>query len=328
MAWEPREAIRSYAGHSLTWRFLESLEDAPWLQDIAVAAYSLVAPLFTRHDTRTPADVPDEPGAWRFAAIGDYGAGTTHLAKVAGNLAKSGARLIITAGDNVYPTGRWQDYQKNWEPAMGPVARSINFMPALGNHDMYKDDLRPYFAHFPHLKGLAYYTYREKNAQFYALDSDQDLRLGSAQYRWLEQELRNSKSKWKVLYLHYPMFGSSEDAYREISDSVQPLAEKYGVQLVVAGHEHNYLRGKARGGVTHILTGGGGQRVYPFLEKLAPHLATRFAKYHHLEISVGERKMVVRAIDEDGNRIDTVEIAADAVAQAHRGVAALAPAAR
>ena len=187
---------------------------------------------------------------------------------------------------------------------------------------MYKDDLRPYFGHFPQLKGNAYYTFSEKNAQFYALDGDQDIRPGSAQYRWLEQELKSSKQPWKVLYLHYPLYGSSADG-NEIADAVQPLAEKYGVQLVVAGHEHNYLRSKPIGGVVHLLTGGGGQRVYPFLSKQPDHLALRRAAYHHLEMSVGASRMVVRAIDEDGRRIDTVEIPVDAVTQAKRGVRGL-----
>jgi hypothetical protein len=63
MAWEPRDPTRSFAAHSITWRFLEALEEAPWLQDIAVAAYRLVTPLFTRNDPKTPAEAAAEPGA-------------------------------------------------------------------------------------------------------------------------------------------------------------------------------------------------------------------------------------------------------------------------
>jgi predicted phosphodiesterase len=284
------------------------LEDAPWLQDIAVAAGKILAPFYTRNDPPSGSDSADEPGSWKFAALGDYGAGTPQLGRVAANIARSGAQLVVTAGDNVYPTGRWIDYQRNWEPSMGALARSRAFMPALGNHDMYRDDLRPYFGHFPHLKGLAYYTYTERNAQFYALDGDQDLRVGSAQYRWLERSLRTSRSPWKIVYLHYPLYGSSLKAFDEIRTAVQPLLERYGVQVVIAGHEHNYLRSKPINGVLHLLTGGGGQRVYPFGAAMPSHLAFRAAKYHHLEASVGTNRMVIRAIDENGKRIDTVVV--------------------
>ncbi|MCW2925329.1 MAG: metallophosphoesterase [Thermoleophilia bacterium] len=325
-SWEPYEPTRSFAMNELTHEFLEKLEAAPWLQDIAAAAMGLIAPLVGGGtQAPPPPDVVDEPGSWHFAAIGDYGAGTTHLQNVVKNIEASHPRLVITAGDNVYPSGRWQDYQKNWEPSMGKLARSVPFMPSLGNHDMYRDDLRPYFAHFPHLQGLAYYTFTEQDAQFFALDSDQDLRAGSAQRKWLEESLKHSKSRWKVVYLHYPMYGTSLKQFDDIRTSVQPLLEKYGVQLVVAGHEHNYMRAKPQGGVYHLLTGGGGQRVYPFMGKMAAHLAFRAAVYNHLEFSVGKHTLVVRAIDDQGRRVDTVEIPVDSVAQAQRGASLLAP---
>jgi len=246
-------------------------------------------------------------------AIGDYGSGTAHQARVAANMVKSKPELVITAGDNVYPTGRWSDYVQHWDPAnmMGALARSVPFMPSLGNHDMYRDDLRPYFGHFTHLDGRPYYTFTHRNAQFFALDSDQDLRVGSAQYNWLEHELATSPSKWKVVYLHYPMYGRDINAYTEMREAVQPLLAKYGVQLLVAAHEHNYQRSVPIQGVTHILTGGGGQQVYPFTaeQSQSPWTARRADAFHHIEIMVGEDNMVVRAIDEFGNRIDTVSIA-------------------
>jgi hypothetical protein len=323
MAWEPYEPTRSAAAATLTNRALEALEIAPWLQDVAAMAMRVVSPLFTRGDAPLPDDVPDEPGSWNFVAIGDYGAGTRQLQRVVANIAGARPEFVVTTGDNVYPTGRWIDYRNNWEPYVGPLARSVPFMPALGNHDMYRDDLRPYFGHFPHLQGQAYYTFTQDNAQFFALDSDQELREGSAQHRWLEQSLATSKQPWKVVYLHYPMFGSSTDSYKEISEAVQPLLERHGVQVVVAGHEHNYLRTKPIGGVTHLLTGGGGQRVYPFVSRQPDHLARRVAKYHHVEFSVGKERMVVRAVDQHGRRIDTVEIPVDAVAKARAGAALL-----
>lgn len=321
MPWEPRENVRNAAFQDITIEFLEFLDRAPKLQTIAARTIGLFTSRATRNDTPLPADIADEPGAWHFGALGDYGAGTVHQSRVAANMLRFRPELIITAGDNVYPTGRWQDYAKNWDPPqfMGLLARSTAFMPALGNHDMYRDDLRPYFGHFPHLEGRPYYSFTHKNATFFALDSDQDLRVGSAQYRWLEHELKTASTTWKVVYLHYPMYGRDPNAFTEIRTAVQPLLARYGVQLVVAGHEHNYQRSQAIDGVTHILTGGGGQQVFPFTKRQPVHIARRAAAFHHLEMSVGEQRMVVRAIDEHGNRIDTVEIPATPVTTAQTG---------
>lgn len=323
--WQPRQPTRSHVFQSLAVRFLEALDNLPGIQGVAAAALSAVAVLLVRGDTPIPPDVTPEPGSWKFAALGDYGAGTNAQARVAANILIGRPELVITAGDNVYPTGRWIDYARNWDPPqfMGRLARSIAFMPALGNHDMYRDDLRPYFGHFPHLQGRPYYSYVHRNAHFMALDSDQDLRPGSAQYRWLEAELKRSTSTWRVVYLHYPMYGRSPDDFDEIRDAVQPLLARYNVQLLVAGHEHNYTRANPVQGVTHVLTGGGGQQVFPFTEKQQAHVARRKAAFHHVEVSVGRHQLVVRAIDEWGRRIDTVAIAATAAVQAREGAAQL-----
>lgn len=328
VAWEPRTATRSYFAANITARFLEALDPYPQLQNAASAAIRVFTNLrgTTKGDAPIPADVADPAGAWKFDAIGDYGSGTVHQSRVAANMLASKPELVLTVGDNVYPTGRWGDYVEHWDPPefMGTLARSVPFMPALGNHDMYRDDLRPYFGHFQHLEGRPYYTYVNKNAQFYSLDSDQDMRVGSAQYRWLEKELATSASKWKVVYLHYPLYGRDINAYTELREALQPLLARYGVQLLIAGHEHNYQRSVPIQGVTHILTGGGGQQVYPFTQpqSKSPWTARRADAFHHLEVSVGDDTMVVRAVDEFGKRIDSVAIPAGSpapVADAHAG---------
>lgn len=308
--WEPRKSERSPAFQNITVEFLEFLDRAPKLQTIAARMIGAIFSGATKHDSPLPDDVADERGAWKFSAIGDYGAGTEHQARVAANMIRSRPELIITAGDNVYPTGRWSDYAAHWDPDrfMGEIGRRVPFMPSLGNHDMYLDDLRPYFGHFPHLKGKPYYSFVHRNAQFLALDSDQDLRVGSSQYRWLERELSESTSRWRVVYLHYPLFGRDPDAFKEIRTAIQPLLARYGVQVLVAGHEHNYQRSQVIDGVTHILTGGGGQQVFPFTKRQPDHIARRVAAFEHVDFSVGTNSIVVRAIDEFGARIDTAVI--------------------
>jgi hypothetical protein len=173
------------------------------------------------------------------------------------------------------------------------------------------------------LKGQPYYSFVHKNAQFMALDSDQDLRVGSAQYQWLEHELATSKSQWKIVYLHYPMYGSHQGEFPEIRAALQPLMAKYGVQLAIEGHEHNYSRSKPIDGVVHVLTGGGGQQVYPFTNAQQPWTARRSASFHHTEVSVSADSLTVRAIDDKGALIDAAVIPYTGPRQAAEGAANL-----
>jgi hypothetical protein len=318
--------VRSYTASRLVAEAVEFLDEHPFVPDVGsflVRLYTRIHPL----DNGTPGApiASDPPGAWKFSAIGDYGAGTTAEAQVARNVEAGKPELIITVGDNVYPTGRWQDYVKNFDPYYGELARRVPFMPSMGNHDLYRDDATPFFAHFAHLQGLPYYTFQKNDAQFFALDGDEDLRVGSPQYAWLERELQASKARWKVVYLHYPMYATGGfEEFTEIRNAVQPLMAKYGVQLCVDGHDHTYERSASIDGVTHVLTGGGGQTTWGFTRARRPFTVFRKAVNHHVEFSVGHDAIVLRTIDADGKLIDSAEIPWHGPAQAVDGAAHVA----
>jgi hypothetical protein len=327
--WSPRESIRKYTTAKFIAESVEWLDAHPAIQPIGAWLSRVAASLRPRDDGTPGAPVAnDPPGAWKFSAIGDYGAGTDAEAKVARNVDAGHPELIVTVGDNVYPTGRWQDYVKNFDPYFGDIARRIPFMPSMGNHDLYRDDATPYFAHFAQLKGLPYYTFEHKDAQFWAIDGDEDMRPGSPQYTWLDHELAASTSRWKVVYLHYPLWatGGAEE-FTELREALQPLMVKYGVQLCITGHEHTYERNQAIDGVTNILTGGAGQQVWDFLKPREPYTAFRAPVNHHVEFSVGHDAIVVRTIDAGGKLIDTATIPWHGPAQAAAGAASVSGAA-
>lgn len=63
--------------------------------------------------------------------------------------------------------------------------------------------------------------------------------------RWLEQDLRASKARWKVVMMHCPPFQASVAHYTEQRQRrLAPLLEACKVDLVLSGHVHNYQRSK------------------------------------------------------------------------------------
>jgi acid phosphatase type 7 len=68
------------------------------------------------------------------------------------------------------------------------------------------------------------------------------------QYQWLEQDLQQNKSMWKIVYFHHPPFtmgshnSDTESDLVIIRKNIARLLEKYGVDLVLNGHSHNYER--------------------------------------------------------------------------------------
>lgn len=87
---------------------------------------------------------------------------------------------------------------------------------------------------------------------------------GTGQYDWLKDHLEasaNDPRQWKIVMLHAPIYSpcdcnNQEDARKYLT----PLFEEYGVDLVLAGHEHYYAR-KTVNDISYLILGGGGAGI-------------------------------------------------------------------
>lgn len=117
----------------------------------------------------------------------------------------------------------------------------------------------------PELRGL-WYSFVAGSVQVIVLQND-DIALqdggdvyingysGGRQLAWLEKELRAARSSpdidWVVVAMHQVMISSSDanGADLGLREKYGPLFDRYGVDLVVCGHEHDYERSLAVHGV-------------------------------------------------------------------------------
>jgi hypothetical protein len=274
------------------------------------------------------ASIPREAGSWSFAVAGDYGEPTISQRIVATNIARSGARLVITTGDNDQSDGTEKDFRRSWDPVWGELTRSIPTFPSIGNHDgISAEGLTAYFRRFRHLQGARYYSHVQGDVHFVALDSNLSLLPGSDQLRWLEQQLSQSTSKFRVVYLHHPLVTQLDKNAGRLLHDLGPILRRHGVQLVLTGHEHYYERSNIAG-LTHVVVGNGGSTVMPFPWFQAPWSAYRDARYGHLDIEVQSGRLVGRMIARDGQVIDSFEVPASAPTRAAADGAAMVAAAR
>ena len=124
----------------------------------------------------------------------------------------------------------------------------------MGNHDSTTERFYKPF----NMNGQQYYTYKKGNVQFFVLDSNY---MKPEQLSWLQKELQNSGTDWKICYFHHPLYssGSFHGPSTELRLSLEPLFVKYGVQVVFAGHEHVYERTKPQNGITYFTEGASGE---------------------------------------------------------------------
>lgn len=81
--------------------------------------------------------------------------------------------------------------------------------------------------------------------------------LDPDQTRWLEKELAASGSDWKIPFFHHPLYTSAtRGPVVELRTVLEPLFVKYGVDVVLTGHEHIYERTKPQKGIHYFVAGG------------------------------------------------------------------------
>lgn len=192
----------------------------------------------------------------KFLVLGDTGTGDRAQYDVAAQAWKSRTvfeyEFAIMLGDNMYGSERPQDFSKKFElPFKALLEAKVPFYAALGNHD---DPNQRYYKPFG-MGGQRFYTYQKKDVRFFVLDSNY---MDKDQQAWLEKELAASNSKWKIAYCHHPLYSSGARHGSEIDlrTIVEPLFIKYGVNVVLAGHEHFYERLKPQNGIAYFTAGG------------------------------------------------------------------------
>jgi len=138
----------------------------------------------------------------------------------------------------------------------------------------------------------------------------------SAQYRWLTNDLAASSKPWKVLFFHSPLNTSGPHRYDsdgfsydrlELQRLLLPIASQYGVQLALAGHDHDFERFAPMNGIHTVVTGGGGYALYQLAER-DPASAQYRSVYHFTRVSVTNDTMLVEAVDTNGTVFDSLFI--------------------
>ncbi len=169
--------------------------------------------------------------------------------------------LMIHAGDLVNSRdGVHDDEWGEWFDAGGWLHGMTNQLVAAGNHEYIEpepDALRYLAPHWPVQFGTpdngpegmrdTVYFVDYQGVRYIVLDSmaaiqDEDNAL--LQATWLEEVLKANPARWTIVVHHHPVFSVSLGRDNpSLRDHWQPLYEKYGVHLVLQGHDHTYGRG-------------------------------------------------------------------------------------
>ncbi len=209
-----------------------------------------------------------------FAAFGDCGRNENGFQSGSLNayqnfVGSNPADLMLLMGDNAYDGGSEEEYTTNFFGVYGTnIIKNHIVFPSPGNHDYDGVDqgsrTHAYYQAFSmptngESGGVpsgteAYYSYNWGNVHLISLDSygsENSLLLYDTtgpQVTWLKNDLAANNNMWTVVYFHHPPYSmgshSSDVDYEmtKIREKLVRIMERYGVDMVITGHSHDYER--------------------------------------------------------------------------------------
>jgi len=290
-----------------------------------------------------------------FHVIGDtggqvvqQGSGIVPQYRLASLMAQHPADLVLHCGDAVYPEFSPGREDTRHLSIYRHLMSSVPMFSTIGNHEFDPDSgLQTYLATFSLPTNSAtgtehFYSFDHGDVHFVSLFVPQlnwggeppncgclpqyALTNGSLQYAWLTNDLASTAKPWKVLFFHLPINSSGNHRFDdfnndgiedrlELQELLYPLAKRYGVQLMLNGHDHVYEKFTPTNGVYSIVTGGGGGPLPQLFFPRTPQATKRdagssqfYLNWHFLTISVADETMRVEAIGTNGLVFDTTTI--------------------
>ncbi|MDX1372913.1 MAG: metallophosphoesterase, partial [Nitrososphaeraceae archaeon] len=252
----------------------------------------------------------DTDGIFNIAVAGDWGC-KDDTNKTVENIQNKDPELVLAAGDLSY-----KGSSQCWFEIIEPIQSKMKI--AMGDHEYSDTNGGQYGLINQYLKPFnlekTYYSFDKNNVHVTIMDPYIDYKPGSAQYEFIEQDLKNTASNpyidWTFVVESIPIYTapSKHPGDSDIKDIYHPLFDKYGVDLVFSSDNHNYQRtyplkynnnnnggddgsqdpiityvndnnsyNSDNGGVVYLIIGTGGRSLYD-VKGDAPFLANSYDK--------------------------------------------------
>lgn len=250
--------------------------------------------------------LPLKEGSVRFAVMGDTGSGTDKQRQVADMMLRYRSAFpfdfVLMMGDNLYGSETAKDFQIKFSDVYKPLLdNNVKFYAALGNHDLPIQVNYEYF----NMNGKEYYRFKKGNIAFYALNSTY---MDKKQVQWLQDELAKDTSDWKIAFFHHPPYSSAakHGSDKQLREVLEPIFIKYGMNVVLTGHDHVYERIKPQKGIYYFVSGAGGQLRSGDVKDNSPLTEKAFDRDMHFMLwEAAANELYFQAISRTGETVDS-----------------------
>ncbi len=235
---------------------------------------------------------------------GDWGTGSSAQAAISRRMCASHAArpaaFILTTGDNFYAPDGTATPGSFDRPEACLLAAGLPWRATWGNHDVGGTSTATRLS-----SPRRWYSFARGPLRVVVLDGNQP--ASRAQLSFLRRTLARATEPVRVVSIHQPVYTAGLHAPSRTEQRLMaPLFRRYGVSLVLSGHNHAYER-IVTGGVTYIVSGGGGAALYPCV-RVPRGLARCRPEHHFLEVDASATSLVVRAVRRNGSTLESVRV--------------------
>ena len=202
-------------------------------------------------------------------------------------------------------SGDWGSFDSEFfsrkQPTFQYITSRIPVMGARGNHD--GSSFRQYYPYVGTDKNGA------GNHKFeygpVCVVSCTSTAPNSSHYKWIEEQLKSTTKKTKIILLHHPGWSAYAKKNKGSTRDMQALFEKNGVSLVITGHAHVYSRSMVNG-IPHITFGSGSptREVNPEL----PKVTIAEAGCHYMRVDIDGDDLTTTTYRLNGSVIETFRL--------------------
>ncbi|MBR6701669.1 MAG: metallophosphoesterase family protein, partial [Clostridia bacterium] len=232
----------------------------------------------------------DGDSCFEFIAIADVQANSAENFEKAADTVKAAiktapdAGFILSAGDytNDSTNEEWDLYADSFDP----INLQYTHVPVAGNHDgfgceywfnnMFNLDTRESVQ----IKDGVNYSFDYGNAHIAVVNTNDLIFVTIPQLKWLKNDMNSTDKDWKIIAMHKSPYTLGKDGKwpdaMYLQQSLTKVADECGVDLIISGHDHQYLRTKRLkgnklddNGATYVLLGTAGSKRYEVRKFLA-----------------------------------------------------------
>jgi len=222
--------------------------------------------------------------------------------------------MVLHSGDwvaegNIEPSWDLEYFDRTRLHAMEMMAR-LPIIGARGNHESDGSLLKKYwpFAFVEPAGSASYQAFDYGPVHVTVVDQYVDYSSGSTQYDWIVQDLASTAAPWKFVVLHAPPYaaGGSHGDDTTTQTQLVPLFETYGVDVVIAGHNHHYARA-VRNNIQYVITGGGGAGLYS-VDPNRPYVQCAESVHHFVRFAINGPTLDYTAVRDDGTVMEHLQV--------------------